>query len=347
MRTHYLLLLSLLAFLSCKEAETISEIEQNPFWQEFDTQSSSSLRGIAAVDSLVCWASGSGGTVLLSVDGGKNWLDRSVPGMDTIQFRDIQAFNKDTALVISAGLPALIFKTTDAGKTWNLKYENLGAGVFFDAMDFWDINNGIAFSDAPEDRLLIIRTNDGGESWTALPDSLCPKVLQHQGGFAASGTCLRALDSGRVIIGLGGDEATVLLSTDYGLNWSKSKAPLDSGAPSKGIYSFAGDANVLFCSGGDYLGDSLSLNTLAKSLDQGQSWTLVEEPSVSGYYRSCISFVDSETIFAVSRTGTSYSLDRGKNWKQISGQYYSLSTGKDYSLWASGSNGRIAQLRWD
>ena len=59
-------------------------------------------------------------------------------------------------------------------------------------MDFWDDMNGIAFGDAIDGRLLILRTSDGGDSWQELPFDQRPEVAEGQGAFAASGTCLRA-----------------------------------------------------------------------------------------------------------------------------------------------------------
>ncbi len=39
-------------------------------------------------------------------------------------------------------------------------------------------------------KLLILRTFDGGATWSELPEEQRPQVLEGQGGFAASGTCL-------------------------------------------------------------------------------------------------------------------------------------------------------------
>ena len=51
--------------------------------------------------------------------GGKTWENVSIPGTDTLQFRDIEAFDENTAIVLSAGLPATIYKTTNGGKIGN------------------------------------------------------------------------------------------------------------------------------------------------------------------------------------------------------------------------------------
>ena len=103
------------------------------------------------------------------MDGGQTWEDVSVPDTDTIQYRDIEAFDANTAIVLSAGLPAVIYKTTDGGQSWEQKYFSMAEGTFYDAMDFWNEQEGIAFGDAIDRRLLILRTFDGGETWQELP----------------------------------------------------------------------------------------------------------------------------------------------------------------------------------
>src|SRR5438094_3977444 len=62
-----------------------------PVWTLVDTGSYARLRGLAAVSRDVAWASGSGGTVLRTVDGGRSWRPVGPPGTADLQFRDIEA----------------------------------------------------------------------------------------------------------------------------------------------------------------------------------------------------------------------------------------------------------------
>lgn len=337
--------LSLLILLVSCDAKIDSM--QEPHWQEVNSPFNSSLRGIAAIDSSTCWASGSNGKVILTTNGGKTWFDRSIPRLDTLQFRDIHAFDKDNVIIISAGLPAVIAQTSNAGRDWIISYFSKQKGLFFDALDFWDEKRGIAFSDAPDSLLYIMTTEDGGEHWKVLADSLSPPVFSHQGGFAASGTCLITYGNGKAIIGLGGPEATILQSNDFGNTWRKSKSPLDAGEASKGNFSFSEFQNQLFVVGGDYLGDSLSTNSIAKSIDDGNSWQLTQDTAVAGKYRSSIVQIDENRLIATSRTGSSYSLDAGLTWTSFKGAYFSLSKGKDGFIWGSGAKGKVARLIWE
>src|SRR5215213_1616354 len=61
-------------------------------WRDVQTGSDAQFRGLAPVSRHVAWVSGTEGTVLRTVDGGRHWKDVS-PGGDTtdLEFRDIEA----------------------------------------------------------------------------------------------------------------------------------------------------------------------------------------------------------------------------------------------------------------
>ncbi|MDZ7848974.1 MAG: YCF48-related protein [Owenweeksia sp.] len=149
MKNAFLITFLLLGFLLHSQA---------PQWQYRNTPGQASLRGIAAVSAQQCWVSGNRGSVFRTVDGGQSWQDVSPPGYDSLQFRDIHAWSPREALILSAGLPAVILKTSNGGQSWRETYRNEQTGVFFDAMDFWDGAHGIAFSDAIDEKILMITT---------------------------------------------------------------------------------------------------------------------------------------------------------------------------------------------
>ncbi|MCV4785504.1 hypothetical protein OFM36_39340, partial [Escherichia coli] len=72
------------------------------------------------------WASGTGGTVLKTGNGGKTWQVIIVPGAEKLDFRDIEAFDANTAYILSIGNgdASRIYKTTDGGKNWKLQFIN-------------------------------------------------------------------------------------------------------------------------------------------------------------------------------------------------------------------------------
>src|SRR3989337_1029518 len=67
-----------------------------------------SLRGLSVVTDKIIWVSGSKGTVGKSLDGGKTWSWNSVPGYESRDFRDIEAFDNRTAVILAIASPAQI-----------------------------------------------------------------------------------------------------------------------------------------------------------------------------------------------------------------------------------------------
>ena len=320
--------------------------ESTPYWSPQESGSKASLRGLSAVSEKVAWASGSGGAVIRTIDGGKNWENVSIPGTDTLQFRDIEAFDENTAIVLSAGLPATIYKTTDGGKNWEQKYFTMAEGTFYDAMDFWDDQSGIAFGDAVDGRLLILRTFDGGENWELLPYEQRPQALENQGGFAASGTCLRVQGDKNVFIGLGGEEASLFLSNDRGESWEKVITPIQSGESTTGIFSidFKNEKEGLIV-GGNYLGDSLTTTNAAYTVDGGKTWEAVMEGMRPDGYRSCVAIFNKDFVLTVGRQSSDYYRTGDDTYTAMEGQYYAVSVSKDKkTAWASGTDGAVARL---
>ncbi len=108
-------------------------------------------------------------------------------------------------------------------------------GGFLDCMAFWDENVGIAYGDAVEEELFILRTEDGGESWTRIGTSSLPKAQVGEGGFAASGTCAATEGHSRGWVATGnGEDARVLYTEDRGQTWQATVTPV-VGGPSAGL----------------------------------------------------------------------------------------------------------------
>src|SRR5688572_1804647 len=124
-----------------------------------------SLRGLSVVDDKIVWVSGNKGTVGKSTDSGKTWSWTTVPGYENRDFRDIEAFDQYTAVIIAIAEPAEILRTTDGGNTWNLVYENKSKGMFLDAMDFFDEHHGTVVGDEVDGKFFIAHTSDGGKTW--------------------------------------------------------------------------------------------------------------------------------------------------------------------------------------
>src|SRR5215831_20936468 len=158
-----------------------------------------SLRGLSVVNDNVVWVSGSKGTVGKSTNGGKNWKWFTVKGFEKKDFRDIEAFDATTAVIISVDEPAYILKTNDGGETWKVVYENKTKGMFLDAMEFWNEQSGAVVGDPINGRFFITKSSDGGNTWQDEPSQKCPRADSGEACFASSGTNLRILDPSKIV----------------------------------------------------------------------------------------------------------------------------------------------------
>ena len=114
-----------------------------------------SLRGLSVVDKNIIWASGSNGQIAKSLNGGKDFEWITVKGYEQKDFRDIEAFDANTAVIMAVDVPAIILKTKDGGKTWKEVFHDDTKGMFLDAMDFTNDGNGIVVGDPINNKLFI------------------------------------------------------------------------------------------------------------------------------------------------------------------------------------------------
>ncbi|HTG53694.1 MAG TPA: YCF48-related protein, partial [Gemmatimonadaceae bacterium] len=118
------------------------------------------LIAVSAVDDHVAWASGQDATWLRTRDGGEHWEVGRVPGADSLQFRDVEAFDANEAFLLSIGNgpQSRIYHTADGGAHWTLQFTNADPKGFYDCLGFWDRARGIAIGDAVNDAISLLRT---------------------------------------------------------------------------------------------------------------------------------------------------------------------------------------------
>jgi len=319
-------------------------------WQAQSSPTDAELRGLSVVSPSVVWASGQRGTVLHTLDGGQHWAHDTIPDAATLDLRAIAATSASTAHAISIADSSRIYRTTDGGRTWSRRWSATRKGTFLDAIRFWDARHGIAMSDPVEGKLLVLVTDDGGDSWREIPAERLPPALEGEGGFAASGTCLAVFGASDVWIATGGAKAARLYhSPDRGMTWAVHDTPLRAGVASAGVFSVAfRDARHGVIAGGDYEKPTLRGRNLAVTSDGGATWTLTDSTASPAGYRSAVAFVPgtrSNTLVAVGLTGTDVSTDGGLTWANAdSTAYNSVAFASPAAGWAVGPKGRIA--RW-
>ena len=315
----------------------------NAQWMKQTIDTKAGLRGLSIVSDKVIWTSGTGGTVLRTIDGGKNWSIIKVPDAEKLDFRDIEAFDENTAYILSIGEgeSSRIYKTSDGGKTWNLQFKNTNPKAFFDAFAFWDKNNGIAMSDPVDGKYLLLKTTDG-ETWNIADNAQMPNAKTGEAAFAASGTCLITQGKNSIFLVSGGTDARVFRSDNRGKTWLAAETPIVKGTPGSGIFSIAMfDKKHGIIVGGNYEKPDEINNNLAFTNDGGRTWNLSK--GLNGY-RSGVAFVDKKIIIAVGSSGSNLSTDGGKTWKNLDKENYNAvqSRGKN-TIWAVGANGRVAK----
>ncbi|MGI8786159.1 MAG: WD40/YVTN/BNR-like repeat-containing protein [Pyrinomonadaceae bacterium] len=316
----------------------------NAQWQKQTIDTKASLRGLSVVSENVVWASGTGGTFLKTVDGGKTWTVGKILDAKKLDFRDVEAFDANTAYLLSIGEgeSSRIYKTINGGKTWKLQFKNENPKAFFDAFAFWDSTHGIAMSDPVDGKYLLLETTDG-ETWKILNNEKMPAAKSGEAAFAASGTCILSQGKNDVWIVSGGNDARVFRSTNRGLNWSVADTPIVSGTAGSGIFSIAMfDKKRGAIVGGNYEKPDEINNNLAFTSDGGASWILGK--GLNGY-RSGAAFVDKNILIAVGSSGSDISTDDGKTWKNLDKENYNsvAAKGKN-SVWAVGADGLVAKL---
>lgn len=324
-------------------------------WRDVPTGSDERFRGLSAVNRRVAWVSGTGGTVLRTEDRGRTWEDVS-PGGDTgtLEFRDVEAFDADRAVVLSIGPggDSRVYRTTDGGQTWRRTFQNADPLAFYDCMGFWDARHGLALSDPVDGKFRVARTSDGGASWSVVDPAGMPAALPGEFAFAASGTCL--VTAGREnawIASGGGATSRVFHSTDRGSTWTVSSTPVAS-SEAGGIFSLAvRGTRELVAVGGDFTVPDVGTDASARSTDGGRTWAA---GSALGGYRSGAAWLgrraagtapENDAVVAVGPTGSDLSLDAGRTWSPVdTGSLDSVDCTRNGACWGSGEAGRVALL---
>ena len=155
-----------------------------------------SIRGISVVSEKIIWVSGSQGKFAKSLDGGKTWDWETVPKFETRDFRDIEAFDGNTAILMAVSEPAIILKTIDGGKNWKLVFIDSTKGMFLDAMYFANNKSGIVIGDPIDANVFLARTTDQGTTWMRIKSFGTKQMAEGEAFFAASGTNIMMLPGG-------------------------------------------------------------------------------------------------------------------------------------------------------
>jgi photosystem II stability/assembly factor-like uncharacterized protein len=329
------------------------------------------LIAVSPVNSRVVWAAGTGGTYVVTTDGGSTWRSGVVPGAESLQFRDVQGVSDRVAYLMSIGNNTgdfRIYKTEDGGAHWDIQFTNKTANAFYDCFAFWGPDRGIAHSDSVSGVFPDIRTSDGS-TWQSIAHNM-PPALPGEASFSSSGTCITTEGWQNAWIATGGSSiARILATRDGGYTWNAYDTPFVSN-PNAGAFSVAfRDPWHGIVGGGDLTTDSAT--QAATSHDGGQSWTLTTKPPIPGSI-FCLAYVrglehrdddwrhqddfghehdrsvviTTETQPNFNSGAAAWSPDEGQTWfklPDVSG-YWAVAFANPEAGWFVGNNGQILKI---
>jgi len=320
---------------------------QDPHVEVLTSDTKTSLRGLSVVNENIIWVSGSNGTVGKSSNGGKNWKWVVVKGFENKEFRDIEAFDGNSAIILSSGKePAYILKTTDGGDSWRVVYENKTPGMFLDAMDFASSSYGMVIGDPINGKAFIARTQDGGNSWKL--DQQPPATDSGEAFFAASGTNLRLFANKHYFMVSGGTKSRLISSTgiqDLPVIQGKETTGANSiDIFDDGIPKVPGQRMVIV--GGDFNNFSSTEKNCIYTTNGGKTWKVPETPPHG--YRSCVEYLSKKDIIACGINGVDYSDDGGRTWQWISKEGFHVCRIARIgpAIFLAGENGKVAKIYW-
>lgn len=300
-----------------------------------------SMRGLSVVDDKTIWVSGSGGSVGRSLDAGVTWKWMVVKGFEKNDFRDIEAFDGLTAVIMGIADPAYILKTVDGGENWKVVFENKTKGMFLDAMEFWNIQSGIVIGDPVNGKFFIARTFDGGSTWQDIPKENYPRADSGEACFASSGTNVRKLTKEEAVFVTGG-LTSHLIRRDH-----KMELPIIHGTESTGANSIAvKDFKTMMVVGGDFNAKDATAKNCFITKNAAKSWTA---PEVAPHgYRSCVEYISGKKWVTCGLNGVDYTKDDGKTFTLIStdGYHVCRKAKKGNAVYFAGGGGRIGKLEY-
>ena len=337
-----------------------------------DSRTTASLRGIHSLGSGIAWASGTEGTVLRTEDGGYLWQGCATPpGAEKLDFRGIQAFDANTAIVMSSGKGDLsrLYKTTDGCRTWKLVFTNPDATGFFDALRRVTSNQLYLLGDPVDGKFSMFLTQDAGSTWF-IADDPGLDAAKGDGAFAASNSSLSSQGPFLYFVTGGGTSSHLYTtagqcdpakpSAPCPVAWTNTKLPLAAGTAASGAFSITARMEtsmtgkshlILVVVGGIYDKPDAATSTAATSIDSGKNWQPYQTPPRG--FRSSVAYDPAhKTWITTGPNGTDISTDDGKNWRPLKpGPGQPADADKNWNAlslpFVVGPHGRIGKLRDD
>jgi photosystem II stability/assembly factor-like uncharacterized protein len=314
-------------------AFTLTAATAHAQWDIQKSGTTADLRGIASVDGSVAWASGTNGTVIRTEDAGYLWQRCTIPpGAEKLDFRGVQAFDANTAVVMSSGKGGLsrLYKTTDGCQTWKKVFDDPEETGFFDSLHLVTGKQMYLLGDPVGGKFSMYYSADAGSTWY-IADDPGLDAPKDAGAFAASNSALANVGP-FLIFGTGGPHAAVYAArskcdtnNQCTMFWEATDTPLAHGAAASGVFSLAGriatnmSGKMMMTEiavGGTYDKSDDAAAAAVFTTDGGAHWTLATAQPHG--YRSAVSYDRASTTWiTVGPNGTDISTDDGRNWRPL------------------------------
>jgi photosystem II stability/assembly factor-like uncharacterized protein len=256
------------------------------------------LFSVSAINNDNVWTCSSGPNILRTTDGGDTWVNvgGSVPqpyGVETTIF----AIDANTALFACyAGNPTVtyVYKTTNAGSTWNLVFTQQNG--FITCIWMKTALQGLMVGWPTGDRWSLWKTSDGGNSW----DSTGLYIPETNSSYWSYENSICYISSN---IWFGARGRGIYHSSDDGATW-RLQDLTSGGFPYPSAVWF-NDVNTGFTSG--------NLNIL-KTLNSGNNWTATGNQNGTEVVRGITSQGNECWYVRDLDSNIYYSTNGGTNW---------------------------------
>jgi photosystem II stability/assembly factor-like uncharacterized protein len=213
-----------------------------------------------------------------------------------LSIRDIYFFNASTGFAVSND--GKIYKTTNNGITWDLKYTNPIVNQPFFQILFTDANVGYVVGGSNScggtgcvpPGGLILKTTDGGNNWT--------KILQ--ASSFEEFVSISSSSSGDLFAISNGTKGRIYKSTNDGIDWTT----IDS--LNFNLHKIFFADNFGYCSGMN--------GKVIRSSDNGTTWTL--NTTFTANYATDIKFINGNGFCIADNQVVYKTTDNGNNWTQ-------------------------------
>lgn len=348
---HEIAVLRVVLFFACLPVYLPAQTEKADPIQQFVIMPGIHIRALEVLNDTTAWFAANRGVWGYTEDGGRSWQVDSIR-VDTIKpgFRALSVLNRSTVLLLNAGSPAFLFKSTDKGKTWRTVYTDRHKDIFFDCLAFSDEHTGLALADPINGCFTILKTTDGGENWTKIECAGLPPAMEGEACFAASNSNLVMKGKNAWFVS-GGKKSRAFFSDNNGVSFRSVSLPLPQGETMTGAYSMDFiDESTGVAAGGNYQRTDSTILSLAFTTNGGKSW----QPVRTGipFFGSCVRFVAQNRVIVTGHDGTfEVDLPAGvttelQNEAAEPLKYHTLrlSPSGRY-LWLGGGNGKVARIR--